>query len=73
MLTYQVQGRRTERDPAGKVRDVVRLESAATRSAAFVLAEAMVADRLTVWVFSAELRAGRWSHTLLGVVPAPST
>jgi hypothetical protein len=71
VVIYQVQGRRTERDPGGKVRDVVRLESAASRIAAFAIAEAMVADRLTVWVFSAEQRSGRWSYTLLGVVPAP--
>jgi hypothetical protein len=69
VVIYQVQGRRTERDPGGKVRNVVRLESAASRIAAFAIAEAMVAERLTVWVFSAEQRSGRWSYTLLGVVP----
>jgi hypothetical protein len=68
---YQVQGRRTERNSDGKVRDVVRLESATSRSAAFAIAEIMAADRLTAWVFSAETRSGRWSYTLLGVRPDP--
>jgi hypothetical protein len=53
------------------VRDVVRLESATSRSAAFAIAEVMAADRLTAWVFSAETRSGRWSYTLLGVRPDP--
>ncbi len=68
MVTYEVQGRRIDRDPGGRVRDVVRLESASSRTAAFEIAATMVADRLTVWVFRAERRSGRLSYSLLGVV-----
>ena len=66
--TYEVQGRRTERDPNGRPREVVRLDSAQNRAAAFAIAEAMRAERLTAWVFATERRAGRTSYTLLGVV-----
>src|SRR5215211_4590669 len=58
VITYEVQGRRTEHDPGGRVRNVVRLESAASRTAAFDIAEAMAAERLTVWVFKAERQSG---------------
>jgi hypothetical protein len=68
--TYEVQGRRTERDPDGKPREVVRLTSATSRTAAFVIAETMGAEKLTAWVFEADRRAGRPSYKLLGVVPA---
>lgn len=68
MITYEVQGRRTERDPDGTVRNVVRLETAPSSHAAFDVAETMVAERLTVWVFEAERRSGTVSYTLLGVV-----
>ncbi len=70
--TYEVQGRRTERDPNGRPREVVRLDSAQNRTAAFAIAEAMRAERLTAWVFATERRAGRTSYTLLGVVRAES-
>lgn len=68
MTTYEVQGRRRERDPDGTIRDVVRLESAVSRDAAFDIAEIMTADRLTAWVFATERRAGKRSYRLLGVV-----
>jgi hypothetical protein len=69
VVTYEIQGRRTDRDPGGgKARDVVRLESAPTRAAAFDIAAAMSAERLTVWVFATERRGGKRSYTLLGVV-----
>ena len=68
--TYEVQGRRTERTPDGKSREVVRLNSAGSRVAAFAIAETMGAEKLTAWVFEAQRRAGRTSYTLLGVVPA---
>jgi hypothetical protein len=68
--TYEVQGRRTERDPDGKPREVVRLDSARSRAAAFAIAETMGAEDLTAWVFETERRAGRTSYTLLGVVRA---
>ncbi|MCO1659115.1 hypothetical protein [Pseudonocardia humida] len=70
MITYEVQGRRTERDAGGGVRDVVRLRSTPSRAAAFDIAETMTAERLTVWVFAAERREGRPTYVLLGVVPA---
>jgi hypothetical protein len=68
--TYEVQGRRTERDPRGKLREVVRLDSARSRTTAFAIAEAMGADELTAWVFETERRTGRTSYRLVGVVPA---
>jgi hypothetical protein len=67
VVTYEVQGRRTERRD-DTVREVVRLDSASSSAAAFAIAEAMVAERLTAWVFAAERRAGRTTYTLLGVV-----
>ena len=70
--TYEVQGRRTERDPNGRSREVVRLDSAQSRAAAFAIAETMGAEQLTAWVFEAERRVGRTSYTLLGVVRAES-
>jgi hypothetical protein len=70
--TYEVQGRRTERDPDGRPREVVRLDSTRSRTAAFAIAETMGAERLTAWVFAAERRAGRTSYTLLGVVRVKS-
>jgi hypothetical protein len=68
VTTYEVQGRRTERDPSGKVHDVVRLDSAPNRESAFAIAEAMRAERLTVWVFAAERRAGRPTYRLVRVL-----
>lgn len=68
MITYEVQGRRTERDPDGTVRNVVRLESAPSSDAAFDIARTMRAERLTVWVFAAERQAGKVSYRLLGAV-----
>ena len=68
--TYEVQGRRTERDPDGKPREVVRLNSAESRAVAFAIAETMGAEKLTAWVFEAQRRAGRTSYKLLGVVRA---
>ena len=73
MITYEVQGRRTERGPGGEVRDVVRLESRPSRSEAFGVAEGIAAQRLTVWVFKAERRAGTLSYGLLGVVSSTGT
>jgi hypothetical protein len=73
VITYRIQGRRTDRDPDGKVCDVVRLESAASRSAAFEIAEVLSAQRLTVWVFAAEPRAGKLRYRLLGVLPDSGT
>lgn len=70
VITYEVQGRRTERSPDGKPREVVRLDSVGSRAAAFAIAETMCAEKLTAWVFEAERRAGRTSYKLLGVVPA---
>lgn len=70
VITYEVQGRRTERDPDGRPREVVRLDTAGSRAAAFAVAETMGAAKLTAWVFEARRRAGRTSYTLLGVVPA---
>ena len=65
---YEVQGRRTDRDPGGgKARNVVRLESAPTRNAAFVIAAAMTAEHLTVWGFATERRGGKSSYKLLRV------
>jgi len=71
VITYEVQGRRTERDPGGGARNIVRLATAPSRQAAFGIAEAMAAERLTVWVFRAERRSGRSTYDLLGVVPEP--
>jgi hypothetical protein len=71
--TYEVQGRRTERGPDGKPREVVRLDSARSRAAAFAIAETMRAEELTAWVFETERRAGRTSYALLGVVRAETS
>lgn len=68
--TYEVQGRGRERGPDGKHREVVRLSSARSRTAAFAIAETMGTEELTAWVFEAERRAGRTAYKLLGVVPA---
>jgi hypothetical protein len=69
MTTYEVQGRRTVRDPDGKVRDVVRLASATTSDQAFGIAETMAGDDLTAWVFETEARLGRRTYKLLRVIP----
>jgi hypothetical protein len=69
--TYQIQGRRTEWGADGKVRNVVRLESAGSRTVAFAIAEAMAAENLKAWVFRADRESGRWRYRLLGVVPDP--
>ncbi|WP_214401083.1 hypothetical protein [Pseudonocardia lacus] len=68
--TYEVQGRRTERDPDGKSRAVVRLDTADSRTAAFAVADTMGAEKLTARVFMTRRRAGRTSYKLLGVVQA---
>jgi len=70
VITYEVQGRRTVHDPGGRAREVVRLDTAASRANAFAIAEAMGAEKLTAWVFEAERRAGRTSYRLLGIVAA---
>jgi hypothetical protein len=58
-VAYEVQGRRTETGPDGRPREVVRLDRAQTTTAAYALAEAMVADDLKVWVFETKPRVGR--------------
>lgn len=68
MITYEVQGRRTERDSGGTVREVVRLDSASSSAVAFAIAETMVAEKLTAWVFRAERVSGRTAYKLLGIV-----
>jgi hypothetical protein len=72
VANYEVQGRRTERGPDGKQRDVVRLETARSTTVAFAIAETMVADNLTVWVFETTTRVGSSSrsHRLLRVIGA---
>lgn len=67
---YEIQGRRTERDPDGRPREVVRLDSAQSRAVAFSIAETMSAEQLTAWVFETRRWTGRTSYKLLGVVPA---
>ena len=70
MISYEVQGRRTERGTGGRVaRDHVRLASAENEDAAFEIAATMVAEEFTVWVFKTERRSGRESYTLLGMLP----
>ena len=65
---YEIQGRRRERDPDGNPRDVVRLDTASSTTAAFAIAETMVADDLTVWVFETTRRAaGTRAYRLLHV------
>lgn len=72
MATYEVQGRRTERGPDGKPREVVKLDTASERHVAFAIAETMAADRLTVWVFERHGPVGRTPvYKLLGTVTAP--
>jgi hypothetical protein len=58
VVDYVVQGRRTERDAEGRAREVVRLDKARSATTAFAIAEAMVADDLTVWIFEARPRVG---------------
>ncbi len=41
VATHEVQGRRTERDPDGKPREVVKLDTATERHIAFAIAIAM--------------------------------
>lgn len=55
---YEIQGRSRERDPNGKVREVVRLDTAPNPTAAFAIADSMAADNLTVWVFETTRRPG---------------
>jgi hypothetical protein len=70
MITYEVQGRRTERGSGGRVvREHVRLASTANREAAFAIAATMVAEEFKAWVFETEQRSGRKSYALLGVLP----
>jgi hypothetical protein len=71
VASYEVQGRRTERDANGKPREVVRLDTAQSTAVAFAIAEAMVAENLTVWVFEARPRVGTSpSYRLLRIVGA---
>jgi hypothetical protein len=71
VASYEVQGRRTERDANGKPREVVRLDTAQSRTIAFAIADAMVAENLTVWVFETKQRSGASpSYRLLRVVGA---
>ena len=70
MISYEIQGRKTERGSNGRVvRDHVRLASADDEDAAFRVAATMVTEEFTVWVFKTEQRSGKTSYTLLGVVP----
>jgi hypothetical protein len=54
-------------------RSMRKRKSAASRSAAFEIAEVLSAQRLTVWVFAAEPRAGKLRYRLLGVLPDSGT
>jgi hypothetical protein len=68
-VAYEVQGRRTETGPDGRPREVVRLDRAQTTTVADAIAEAMVAENLTVWVFETKPRAGHPpSYRLVRVV-----
>src|SRR4051794_3490732 len=59
MATYEVQGRRMERDARQRViRDDVRLTSADSRTLAFDAAEKMVADGFKTWIFRIDRGAG---------------
>lgn len=70
MISYEIQGRRTERGAGGRiVRDHVQLASTNDREAAFDIAAAMAAESFTAWVFETERRGGKKSYALLGVVP----
>ena len=69
MTTYEVQGRRTVRDPDGKVRNIVRLASTTSTSQAFRIAETMAGDSLTTWIFETEPRFGGKTYKLLHVIP----
>jgi hypothetical protein len=71
MTSYEVQGRQTVRE-GGKVRNRVQLATCETSSEAYGLADAMAADRLTVWVFQTEQRSGGRTYKLLRVVPTSS-
>lgn len=65
---YEIQGRRTERVPGRTVREVVRLDTAPTSSAAFAIADRMAADDLRVWVFETDRAAdGARAYRLLRV------
>ena len=69
VVSYEVQGRRTERDAEGKAREVVRLGAARSSGAAFAIADAMVADDLAVWVFETTPRAnGARAYRLLRAI-----
>lgn len=71
VASYEVQGRRTDRDANGKPHEVVRLDTAQSTTAAFAIAEAMEAENLTVWVFETKQRSGTSpSYRLLRVVGA---
>lgn len=66
MIRYEIQGRRLERDNHGtRIRDHVRLATADDRDAALAIADSMVADEFTTWVFEVELRAGKKLYLLL--------
>lgn len=70
-ITYEVQGRRTERDHVGRSREVVRLDTATDRANAFDIARGMGSEALTAWVLEAEHQPSKPpSYKLLGVVQA---
>jgi hypothetical protein len=68
-VAYEVQGRRTETGPDGRPLEIVRLDRAQSSSVADVIAAAMVAENLKVWIFETQPRVGRSpSYRLLRVV-----
>jgi hypothetical protein len=70
MATYEVQGRRMERDARQRViRDDVRLTSADSRTLAFDAAEKMVADGFKTWIFRIDRSAGGKTYILLDGMP----
>jgi hypothetical protein len=59
VVSYEVQGRRTDRDADGRPREVVRLGTARSSAAAYAIAETMAAENLAVWVFERSERGYR--------------
>lgn len=71
MVSYEVQGRRSECGPNGHRREIVRLDHSDSRTEAFAIAETMGAEKLKAWVFERERRFGRPPlYRLLGVIEA---
>ena len=67
--TYEVQGRRSERGPNGRRREIVRLDRSHSCAGAFAIAEQMTAEKLKAWVFERQRRSGRDPiYKLVGVV-----